>query len=60
MQQNIRKTADDTDYTIEREYLGNITVTELIEQIIRTHLFPSSGQGNARLQADENTDSQAE
>lgn len=42
MQQTIRKAADDTDHTIEREFLGDITAAELIEQIIRSHLFPAS------------------
>lgn len=40
MQQKVQE----ADYTIEREFLGDITVTELVEQIIRSHLFPSSGQ----------------
>ncbi|MDE7341472.1 MAG: hypothetical protein K2N80_13105 [Lachnospiraceae bacterium] len=43
MRQNIQKAADDADYTIEREFLGDITVDEFIEQIIRLHLFPASG-----------------
>ena len=41
-----------TDYTIEREFLGDITATELVEQIIRSHLFPASGQKTALSQED--------
>lgn len=49
MQQKVQETAD---YTIEREFLGDITITELVEQIIRPHLFPPSGQETALLQED--------
>lgn len=52
MQQNIRKTADDTNYTIERDFLGDITVAELIEQIIQSHLFPPSCHSAALSQAE--------
>lgn len=47
MQQNTRKAAADADYTIEREFLGDITVDELIVQIIRPHLFPASAHETA-------------
>lgn len=52
MQQNIQKAADDTDYTVERDFLGDITVAELIEQIIQSHLFPPSGHSAALSQAE--------
>lgn len=52
MQQNIRKEADDADYTIKREFLGDITITELIEQIIQSHLFLPSGHSAALSQAE--------
>ena len=47
MQQKVLETAD---YTIEREFLGDITVTELVEQIIRSHLFTPSNQETSLLQ----------
>lgn len=47
------KAQETKSYTIEREYLGDITVTELIEQIIRSHLFPPSGQETALLQEEK-------
>ncbi len=50
MQQKVQETAD---YTIEREFLGDITVSELMEQIIRSHLFPPSGQEAALLQEEK-------
>ncbi|MDE7282844.1 MAG: hypothetical protein K2N85_04570 [Lachnospiraceae bacterium] len=40
------------DYTIEREFLGDITVSELVEQIIRSHLIFFSAQETALLQKD--------
>lgn len=49
MQQKAQET---TDYTIEREFLGDITVTELLEQIIGSHIFSSSDQETALLQED--------
>ena len=49
MRQRAQETAD---YTIEREFLGEITVTELVEQIIRSHLFPASGQETTLSQED--------
>lgn len=52
MQQNIRKTADNADYTIEREFLGDITVTDLIEQIIQSHLIPPYGHSAALSQTE--------
>ena len=47
LQQKVLETAD---YTIEREFLGDITVTELVEQIIRSHLFTPSNQETSLLQ----------
>ena len=47
MQQKVLETAD---CTIEREFLGNITVTELVENIIRSHLFLTAAQEEATLQ----------
>lgn len=52
MQQKVQETAD---YTIEREFLGDITVTELIEQIIRSHLFPPSVQEETLFQKEGRT-----
>lgn len=46
----MQQKAQEADYTIEREFLGDITVTELVEQIIRSHLFPSSDQEAALSQ----------
>lgn len=52
MQQKVQET---TDYTIEREFLGDITVKELIEQIIRSHLFSPSDQEEALSQKERRT-----
>ncbi|MDE6751107.1 MAG: hypothetical protein K2K21_18880 [Lachnospiraceae bacterium] len=49
MQQKAQET---TNYTIEREFLGEITVTELVEQIIGSHFFSPSDQKTALLQKD--------
>lgn len=40
----MRLKVQEADFTIEREFLGDITVTELVEQIVRSHLFPVSDQ----------------
>lgn len=52
MQQKAQENKDFKDYKIEREFLGDITTTELIEQIIRSHLFPSAGQETKLSQAE--------
>lgn len=47
-----QKTQKTVDYTIEREFLGDITVPELVEQIIRSHLISPSAQETALSQKD--------
>lgn len=47
MQHKVQETAY---YTIEREFLGDITIKELVEQIIRSHIFPTSAQESTLLQ----------
>ncbi len=43
MQPKEQKTTDYTEYIIEREFLGSITVRELLVRILRTH-FPSTAR----------------
>lgn len=45
-----KKAQATTDYAIEREFLGDITVTELVEQIVLSHIFSPSGQKAALSQ----------
>lgn len=58
MQQNTQKTTENkrkataqTEYAVKREFLGDITAKELVEQIIRLHLSPAPGQKSASAQS---------